>query len=289
MTRRVPNFLIVGAPKAGTTSLYWYLSQHPDIYVSPVKEPCFFAPELQAVDPRIIVNWHEYLKLFSQVRGEHAIGEASVAYLSSPGAPSAIAERLPRARILMMLRDPADRLFSHYVAARTAGATKAAFLSWVERQAELEAIRDPPVGPIGPGRYATHLKRYLDIFPARQVRAFLFDDYVKAPGRVVAGALEFLGVDPSAPIDVGVRRNVTTTSRWPRFQTFAAPLARKTRAVMPATLMAAVKRWTHKPVRLRATAREREHIIGLYRDEIDRLEHLLGRDLSSWRAARRRR
>src|SRR5262249_1979 len=136
-TRRLPNFFIVGAPKAATTSLYYYLDQHPDVFMSPLKEPNFFAAELRPenfcdeVRPRIdrelrsrqeylqsdlrekrfgglVCTWDEYLKLFHNARDETAIGEASPCYLWSASAAVNIAERIPHARIIINLRDPAE-------------------------------------------------------------------------------------------------------------------------------------------------------------------------------------
>ncbi len=124
-----PTFFLVGAPKAGTTSLFRYLGTHPEVGVASIKEPCFFAPEIpvdQATDAHRR-DWPTYLALFAHTQGKRAIGEGSVAYLGSLRAASAISARIPSAQILMMLRDPADRLFAHYAAARTSGATTATF------------------------------------------------------------------------------------------------------------------------------------------------------------------
>ena len=119
----LPNFFIVGAPKAGATSLYHYLGQHPQIYLSPVKEPCYFASEVRPEhfsqefastaerggrqlrtyldgpmtggDPGgIVANWEDYLRLFKNADGETAVGEASVCYLWSPTAASNIRSRI---------------------------------------------------------------------------------------------------------------------------------------------------------------------------------------------------
>ena len=98
---QTPNFFLVGAPKAGTTSLFHYLGRHPEIAVATVKEPCFFAPEVP-VDPATDAyrrSWKTYLTLFAHARGEHAIGEGSVAYLGSPSAAAAIRSRIPGARV----------------------------------------------------------------------------------------------------------------------------------------------------------------------------------------------
>src|SRR3954447_2840371 len=127
---RLPNFFIVGAPKAGTTSLYHYLDQHPQIYMSAIKEPHFFASEVRkdnfdaglrrgiADQTRglpeflagpmshkrfagIVTDWEDYVRLFANAGKEPALGEASVCYLWSPTAPEHIASRVPNAKILV--------------------------------------------------------------------------------------------------------------------------------------------------------------------------------------------
>ena len=140
MTEVLPNFFIVGAPKAGTTSLYHLLDQHPQIYMSPVKEPCYFASEIRPEnfsaehEPRIrreaqelrqissgpmlekrfsgvVSKWDDYLKLFQNATNEKAIGEASVRYLWSQTAAQNIISRVPNAKIIIVLRDPASSSF----------------------------------------------------------------------------------------------------------------------------------------------------------------------------------
>ncbi len=141
---RLPTFFLVGAPKAGTTSLYHYLDQHPQVYMSAIKEPHVFAaevreenfdPELRrgiARDTRgvreflsgsmrrkrfsgIVADWEGYLRLFADAGAELALGEASACYLWSPTAAERIAGRIPDAKILVMLRNPAERAFSQYL------------------------------------------------------------------------------------------------------------------------------------------------------------------------------
>lgn len=280
MNPAVPNFLIVGAPKAGTTSLYHYLDQHPAVYMSPIKEPCFFAPEVVDLTPRtravfdldaaalaayldgpsrqkrdhgIVLGWPQYLKLFSHVRDETAVGEASVAYLASLGAPRAIRARIPDARIVMMLRNPVDRLFSRYHAA-VAARTARSFAQWAADQDASDPSRKSGYGSIWPGRYAVHLQRYLDVFPSTQVRAYVYDDFVKAPGDVLRDLLGFLGVDPGFPIDTRERHNVSPSPR----------------------------RWSLR-LRGRPELDDRARAIAIYEQDIRTLERLIGRDLSEWR------
>jgi hypothetical protein len=158
----LPNFFIVGAPKAGTTSLYHYLDQHPDIYMSPVKEPNYFAEEVRLRNISaewqewahreqnslraylsgpmhekkfggIVASWSDYLKLFKNVKDEKAIGEASVCYLWSKTAARSIASATPHAKIVMVLRNPVDRAFSQYKQALASGLIAKSFRELVRK------------------------------------------------------------------------------------------------------------------------------------------------------------
>jgi hypothetical protein len=282
MPAATPNFFLIGAPKSGTTSLARYLAQHPAVYVSPIKEPCFFAPEVVDFDPRarahferdapalreyldgpmrdarergIVLDWEDYLKLFTHAGAATAIGEASVSYLASPGAAAAIHARVPKARLLAVLRDPAERLFSHYRAARASRATDRPFVKWLDEQLRAEAAREPRMGPAWAGCYATHLQRYLEIFPRQQLRTYLYEDYTASPAAMLADIFEFLVVDSTVTVDCSQWHNVTATPR---------------------------RRWTRAPMPLVATAAERAHAIELYADDIRSLESLIGRDLAAW-------
>ena len=123
----MPTFLIIGAMKAGTTSLYHYVGQHPQIYMSPVKEPQFFTFENEALDFHGPGDWHithqivkdleNYRKLFQGVTEERAIGEASTVYLYSSRTAERIHSYIPDAKLIAILRDPVERAYSNYVQA----------------------------------------------------------------------------------------------------------------------------------------------------------------------------
>ena len=126
-----PNFFIIGAAKSGTTSLYHYLKQHPQIYMSPVKEPRFFAfhgetleidryDQLSRADLRLILadsitKPSDYLALFNGVKDEKAIGEASPLYLQIPQVAARIHQFIPHAKLLAVLRNPIDRTYSQFL------------------------------------------------------------------------------------------------------------------------------------------------------------------------------
>jgi len=127
-TERWPNFFIVGAPKAGTTSLHAYLNNIPGIYMSSVKEPKYF---LASDSPKRyfppIRDKKKYLKLFEKAREEKIIGEASPQYLHDPQTPKLIHQIIPQAKILISLRDPIERLFSGYLMQIRNGRIKTTF------------------------------------------------------------------------------------------------------------------------------------------------------------------
>ena len=107
---RRPDTFIVGAPKAGTTSLYAYLEGHPDVFMSPVKEPGYFAPDVIGGSRKTVYgeDADRYLALFADARNEKRVSEASTRYLVSPRAPSLISDFQPAPRIIVMLRNPID-------------------------------------------------------------------------------------------------------------------------------------------------------------------------------------
>ena len=107
-----PDLFLVGAPRCGTTALYTYLKQHPEIFLSRIKEPQFFAGFLG--EQRRIQNWPDYLSCFAGANGEKRIGEASVAYLAATNSARDIEAFSPEARIIIMLRNPLDVMHSLY-------------------------------------------------------------------------------------------------------------------------------------------------------------------------------
>src|SRR5918997_468574 len=112
----LPNFLIIGAMKSGTTALYYYLEQHPQIYMSPVKEPNFFCSGGQeGWESKSVTRIRAYQYLFKDVSDEKAIGEASHCYLYEPQAVARIQEHLPDAKLVAILRNPVDRAYSHFL------------------------------------------------------------------------------------------------------------------------------------------------------------------------------
>jgi len=303
----LPNFFVAGAPKAGTTSLYYFLAQHPQVYMSPIKEPTFFgAADILASSVRdivlqrvvhdrgpleryltgmhasgpLVLEWDDYVQLFRNVRDEIAVGEASVSYLWQPSAAGAIRARLPAARLVFLLRDPAERLFTQWLGS----AWRDGHASFRERF--LAALEPEGIGRtvVAIGRYATHLRRFFEIFPREQVSVLLYDDYRIDPRGVLRAIFEFVGVDPAYPVDVSRRHGET----WvPRSRVLHAVRDRLFGAAPVAPwLPERVRRGLHwlyrRPPADKMSPADRRMVIDYYRDEILGTQELIGRDLSAW-------
>lgn len=255
---REPDFFLVGAPKCGTTALYAMIGAHPEVFVSPVKEPDFFAADVVAAVPalggRAVTDWSRYLELFQHAGWALAVGEGSVSYLSSAVAAGGIHARCPEARILMVLRDPADRLFSHYTASVAAGTTRAGFSGWLVAALEQEKAQSAPVGPVTPGRYGSHLRRYRTHFRESRIHIVWHEEFVSDPAATLKAIFRLLAVDASWPAPTTLRRNET---RVPR-------------------------RWFTRPVSQRMAPAERAEAIAVYATDLGELATLTGRDLSRW-------
>ena len=198
---RWPNFFIVGAARAGTSSLYHYLRRHPDVFMSPVKEPHYFAhvnpgPErLRYLPIRLFPREEQYLRLFEGARGHPVVGEASTGYLYDPEAPARIRERAPDARIVALLRDPVERAYSHYLLHVAGGTQHQPFYD-----ALVEDSRRCPKGLgysylyVERGLYHQQVRRYLDTFGPERVRVYLYEDLAADASGVVRDVCAFLGV-----------------------------------------------------------------------------------------------
>jgi hypothetical protein len=307
VSERLPNFFLAGVSKAGTSALHSYLDQHPQIYMSPIKEPTFFGAEDLAAAPfdellrgrrppgavldaylsgpqapgarHLVLEWESYVRLFRDVRDEPAIGESSVAYLWLPHAAGAIRAKLPNARLLFVLRDPAERLFTLHHSAQWK--EQGGFRQWL--QASLEDPRRRALR-IEPARYGTHLARFLAVFPREQVRIHLYEDYRRDPQAVLRDIFAFLGVRADYPIDLSVRHNVTLGPRFPLLHALRRRISGK--APLTAWLPEGVRRVLRGLYRSRpqppADPADRHLVIEYYRDEILRAQNLIGRDLSAW-------
>jgi hypothetical protein len=228
-----------------------------------------------------VETWEQYLSLFAAAYVERIVGEGSVAYLGSERAACLIAERFPRALILMVLRDPADRLWAHYRAAYAAGA-RCSFGSWLDAELAREAGQSTKLGTVWSGRYATHLARFRTLFPDAQIHITWFERYRASPQTALRSIFEFMGVNELTPIDCNARYNVTTVPRWPALGMLRGGARSMLRSALRGRMFDRVRAWSRVPLLLAMPAAERARAVALYRDEIEALADATGRDLSAW-------
>ena len=216
---RLPNFIIIGAAKAGTTSLCHYLTQHPRVYISEEKEPRFFSPEFYTRDTngflrsdarKEIFSLGEYQNLFESVTSEKAIGEATTEYLYYPKTPQRIKDRIPAAKLIAILRNPIERAFSAYCYQLRDGCETLSFEDAIA-QSSIRAASNWRPGWLytQSGYYQEQLKRYYDLFPKEQIQIHLFSDFMRDPNAVCQQIFDFLEVESSFEVPDLSAKNVS--------------------------------------------------------------------------------
>jgi hypothetical protein len=299
----MPNFFIIGAQKAGTTSLYHYLRQHPQVYMSPVKEPFFFNHEI-GPDGRVVkesfggpgrsrnpkfADLEEYRALFEGVKEELAVGEASVLYIYVPGTAERIERYAPGAKAIALLRDPAERAYSAFKYALRIGAEPLADFARALREEE-GRVRDNwhyALHYRSRGFYHAQLGRYYEMFGRERVGVWLYEDLKEDPVGVSQSVFRFLGVDDSFVPDASLRHNPASVPKGEaarlaiRFMNTMLPAVRK---VVPSAykVRRLVNTWILTEESPPLDPGVRAELIEGYREDVLKLEELIGRDLSAW-------
>lgn len=294
----LPNFLIIGTTKGGTTSLYKYLRVHPEVYMSPVKEPRYFAFDNTNSDhvSRVpntypITSIKQYQKLFDGVNEEKAIGEASPMYLNSPIAAARIKSCLPEVKLIASLRNPVDRAYSHYLMYYREGRVKAPF---IDAYRNVEGVDRYCQHYIGTSNYFEKLKRYFDLFEQLQIKVIFLEDLKNDTTGIVRDIFQYIDVDTNfEPVlskihnQGGYPKNGAgySLARYgflsPKIYSRISPLLKP---MVPQFIVDFRKNLMQKnlgkPPQL--TADVREEVIDFYREDILKTQDLIQKDLSSW-------
>jgi hypothetical protein len=300
---RLPTFLVIGAARSGTTTLHYCLGQHPEIFVSPIKETNFFVRDEAGRMPR----WtdedtlkrtprtlEEYAALFADTTERHrAIGESSPGYLHGPVAPR-IKAQLPDARLIAILRHPVEQAFSYYATWYGVGEQEDGLVDHFV--GTLEARQPGPNGALPlceHGLFHRHLHPYFDHFDRDQIMVVLMDDLERNPAGLFADLFRFVGADPHFRLDGIPRYNQTGAAKSVAVQwalSAGSGMKQLARAVLPTRTVHALANLQH---RLRSSNLRRVSELSpelrrqlterFYGDDIGALEHLLRRDLSIWR------
>jgi sulfotransferase family protein len=284
----LPNFMIIGVAKAGTTSLFRYLDQHPQVFICSEKGTNYFGYEDaiawkwadEGAPPALrhfqAKSFEEYEALFAGVSDEIAIGEVSPQYFRCPTAAQRIHECVPDVKLVASLRNPADRAFS-------------GFMMRTRRGEAVKGIYEeltPDSSHVKEGFYYKRLKRYLDIFPKDHIKIFLFEEFKKDPAKIIAALYEFLGVDATFVPNTSVRYNPGAVPKVRSLnRVFYNPaLVTISQSVFPDSLQRILRqiRQLNLKTMPKFPPDLRADLLNLYREDILRLEELLDRDLSIW-------
>lgn len=299
----LPNFILLGAAKSGTSSVWDYLKQHPQIFMSNPKEPNFFvfegvklppfsgpeSPEvlLKRLYQNTITDWENYQALFNGVSNEVAIGEASVRYLYFPQAPENIKKYIPDVKMIVMLRNPVDRLYSHYVMNIRHLLEPLSLEKAIEQEEERINNNwgwDWHYTKVG--MYSQQIKRYLNYFPPEQLKILFYDDFREDPVGVMKEIYQYLGVDDSFVLNIKRRKNegyLPKNKLVHKFLFTSNPLKSFLEKILPRSLykklIENLKQWNSGsipplPVALRKSLNE------VFREDIIELQQIVKRELS---------
>ena len=291
----LPNFIVIGAAKCGTTSLVHYLAQHPQVFMSPEKEPRFFAPEfftqyisgpIRKGTIRNEMKIEEYEGLFEDITTEKAIGEASTEYIFFPETPKRIKKLIPDVKLIAILRNPSDRAFSAYCFQLRDGVEPLSF----EHSLLSESKRSQEYWRPGclyqkAGFYFDQLSRYFDVFEPNQVRVYLYEDLDKRPIKTLRDIFDFLDIDQNFIPDLS-RKNVSALPKnfvLNRLLSNQSPLI-SLNPYLPKQLLELlryIKEKNRKP-KPKLSRELKEELIGICKDDILKLQTLIKRDLSHW-------
>jgi hypothetical protein len=278
---RVPDFLVLGAPKTATTTVHRWLEPHPDVFVPEGKELHFFD-----------VHWAKGLASYASVFGGAEVGqiagEVAASYFAHPHAPDRIAESLPEVRCVALLRDPADRAWSHYWMQQAKWAVTEPFEEMMRRQ-----MADPGYTKRGharyldEGRYATHLTRWESLIGRERLLVLLTDDIRERPADIYRELCGFIGVAPGEPpASVGRRFNVTEPVRSPRVR--RAMMRAHVGKWLPGPVVTRMDRMNRLPAPPAMPDALRAELVAWYQPELDGLSAWLERPLpQAWTAIAR--
>lgn len=289
----LPSFIVIGAAKAGTTALYWYLAEHPAVFMSPIKETNYFAYGVDAQgrllygDPDVhrfpVKTREEYERLFADAGDAAAVGEASPIYLECPQAAGRIRKLVPAVRLICSLRHPVDRAYSDYQ------------MYLRRRSRRFDPKRDLTPGSAWArpdsrwmqiGRYHEQLARYFEVFPREQIQVSLFDDLRRSPVAVTEGVYRFLGIDPGFVPDFSTPH---AAGGMPANRFLEAFLTKSAiRSVIAPLLPTRTANWIRR-MRVRNMQQAaplppdlRKQLTEPFREDITMTARLIGRSLDHW-------
>lgn len=304
---QTPNFLVIGAAKSGTTSLYHYLKQHPQIYMSPKKELNFFVFDGEDVDTDSLVNeggkkrynwlkslsitsFQDYQAQFEGVIDEKAIGEASPTYLYHPSSAQRIHQYNPEMKLIAVFRNPVTRASSHFAQYLANNQEPQPDFAQAIKMEDIKvhSIWWDYRHYIRMGFYYSQIRRYLELFGQSQIRIYLYEDFCNNPLKMLEDIYSFLEVDNSFIANTSVRyweakqpKNKVVHSLF----TSRNPLKKAVKNILPSRVQQVVTNLKNRnlvKIQVPLSTEARNYLTSIYREDILNLQNLIGRDLSLW-------
>ena len=283
------DFFIVGAPKAGTTSLYHYLSEHPQVEMSSQKEPDYFSDKAiheqgMYYGKNRVNTLDKYESLFVQ-KESVVYGEASVSYLFYENVAEDIKKYNPNAKIIIMLRNPIERAFSHYLMDYRLGLISDSFENIIAKKSKHKNAHLFYQQYIEVSKYATQIQRYLDFFEKESILFIDYEDFKKNVSKTVDKVYDFLNISTEFAADINTKYNTFTMPKnkvirliysfvfLRKILTFLFPiyLVKNIRVLLFKT--------DKKPELLKET---RSQLRIIFNDDIKKLEEVLAKNYSKW-------
>ncbi|MEL6812823.1 MAG: sulfotransferase domain-containing protein, partial [Bacteroidota bacterium] len=273
---------------SGTTSLFNYLEEHPEVFVPKIKEPHFFShPEVASTyyKTTLIGTMAAYESLYEKAASFKAVGDLSSSYLFNPRSAGRIWDYNPKAKIVMILRNPVERAVSHYLMDRNLGLIQKPLRDVMEKPEENRVFYEQYVEL---GHYEAQIKRYLDCFKRDRILILLSDELFEDTPNTLTKLFHFLGVDKSFMPDLNKRYNQFKEPRFPFINRLKN--SRGVKRIFDSlpggfkkiVTRAAFDTQVDKPL----LEEERSLLLEMYKTELEGLEALIEKDLSSWKNAK---
>ncbi|WP_339136103.1 MAG: sulfotransferase [Candidatus Electrothrix sp. GW3-4] len=307
------NLFSIGAMRAGSTSIYHFLDQHPEIYMSPIKEPYYFHAEFCR---RRLVNENDlsteeykcltasinsgkyrtaeaYQSLFNKVEEHQYVGEASH-YLHHPATAQLIHEYNPNSKIIICLRNPIERIYSEYMLYVRDSKVSITFDNFISKaivwNKEKNIWNAAPISRLNKGFYSKQIIPWIEFFGVENVKIFLFEDMVGDPAEFCRKLYSWLGVDMAfQPVPIHAQASgKPISSKIMKGLNTDNFVKRNLKRIMPHSTRIKLRYYAYKFFLKREKMSNEVSIIlhDIYKDEIDRLEEMISRDLSAWKKTR---
>jgi hypothetical protein len=289
-TIKKPNFFIVGAQRSGTTTLYHVLKSHSDVFMSQVKEPCFF------IKKRTHEEWKDYLKLFQKANKEKIIGEASTIYFHNKNSPYLVKNKIPHPKILIQLRDPVERTISAYRQNKKKNIEQLSLKeSLLKENERIKKGFDNSFYYFKKSFYYSQVKRFYDVFGKDDVKITIFEEFIKDPEKILNEIALFLKIDNKKLPKEIKKYNPGNEPKSPFLNDFLIGnffIKRLFKIVVPVKLRKNyIKRlkekiyWsflTSKEIEVDFSEKDKEKLRKIFIPDIEKLQGLIKKDLSCW-------